>query len=163
LRVHSSKDRNDGAFPPRVSSLPGSPNEVVTKPSVASWLARPTKASAARAAANAPLNKSGTVTSVKKFGSRLSSILPIRRRSSLPGLLDKPKGFAANGNSVASSAAVKKDCRSVNPNYAHSINGRAFLPTYGNSCMKLRCSEFVRAGPDGGFMVRTSSVRYTLN
>src|SRR3982074_3684979 len=76
----------EGTYPPRVSLLPVSPNEV------ASRLARPTKASAARAEANSKtLGKSDTMMSVKRFGSRLSAIIPGRGRSGAPGSVGKTK------------------------------------------------------------------------
>jgi hypothetical protein len=149
-------------FPPRTSSLPGSPSEVVMKPSVASRLARPTKASSARAAANTPLRKSGTMTSVKKFGSRLSSIIPSRRRSDISGSVGKKDGGFADvdKNAVGARFATVKEDSSTNTGYTPSINDRAPLTTHKNSTMKQSCSEFVGAGPDGALMVSTPSTQY---
>ena len=133
------------------------------KPSVASRLARPTKASSARAAANTPLRKSGTMTSVKKFGSRLSSIIPSRRRSDISGSVGKKDGGFADvdeKNAVSARFATVKEDGSTNTGYTPSINNRALLTTHKNSTMKQCCSEFVGAGLDGALMVSTPSTQY---
>jgi hypothetical protein len=120
--------RQEGTYPPRVSSLPVSPHEV------ASRLARPTKASAARAEANSKtLGKSGTMTSVKKFGSRLSAIIPGRGYSGVPGSVDKSKS--------TDTAPVKANAD--NAKHGSSANDGGLLSASENIGTELPPSGFV--------------------
>ncbi|KAE9368481.1 hypothetical protein N431DRAFT_547461 [Stipitochalara longipes BDJ] len=124
--------------PPRVSSL------AVTDIDVTSRLARPTKASAARAEANskAQMGKSTTMTSVKKLGSRLSSIFPGRGRSGTLVSHGKSKSVGAVDekhtaiNNIASPEAIVIDRK-----YQSASNGHPRRVTIENNRINVVSSS----------------------
>jgi hypothetical protein len=97
------------------------------------------------------------MTSVKKFGSRLSSIIPGHRRSDLPDSVDKSNGVVGvdEKNAAGARLATVKENSSSNTGYPSSIDGRALQTTYEDSGMGLKCPEFV--GPDA-LMVSPSPI-----
>lgn len=99
------------------------------------------------------MSKSVTLTSVKKFGSRLSSILPGRGRSDVSVSIDKLKGIGGLDEKKATVAAVPAETNATNVNYKTSIDGRAVLTTFENSGMELKCSDEI-ADDDAALMVR---------
>lgn len=78
------------------------------------------------------------MTSIKKFGSRLTSILP-GRRSAIPTSVNKGKGKEVAVVDVEIATATHNESTGENSTAKASLDGRAFLTTYENSGMDKKC------------------------
>jgi hypothetical protein len=94
------------------------------------------------------------MTSVKKLGSRLSSILPGRGRSSVAGSVDKSKSIVGVDEKTAPTANIASlKANATNANSKRSTDGRVLLTKSKNSGMELKCSGLI-VDDDAALVVR---------
>ena len=104
------------------------------------------------------------MTSVKKLGSRLSSILPSRARSAASVSVGKAKAIGVVDEKKAGTPCITsvEEEPTTNTDYNSSINGRTLLTTFESSGMELKYSDVDGADHDATLMVRKSSTKYQM-